>query len=231
MSRITRQALLLPLLATGTLVSAMDKPLGAGAAAITATDLTAAIPAEVRHLFAAAGDDKPLNLRGRTITRVEVNGQEAVFGEHQTGGAAVGYRVRIPQAVRPGMGSIVTIYDDGSRDVQTLSFLPSEGGEAWAEAFLQGLDSFPRVAAGASFQADRQEELVRVSINGVETSFARVGNGAAIVEYSISIPAEVRLGLGEVCLEHKDGRRVWTQLVFCKADGMEAPKAGGERKS
>ena len=231
MSRFAHQALLLlPLLATGPAISAMDKPAGAGAAA-PALNLKWAIPTEVEFLYAVAGEYKSLNLRGRTIIRVEVNGQEATFSQDQASGAAAGCRVRIPLDVKPGMGRIVSTYDDGSKEVRTFTFLPVVHGQAWADAFLEGLESFPRVAAGSSFMADHQEETVRVAINEVETSFTRVENSAVAEEYRITVPPDVRLGLGEICLERKDGRRVWSQLIFCKAAGAEDAKPGQESKT
>ena len=231
MSRFTHQALLLlPLLATGPTMPAMDKPAGAGAAA-PALNLTSVIPTEVEFLYAVAGDYKSLNLRGRTIIRVEVNGQEATFSQDQASGAAAGCQVRIPLDVKLGMGRIVSTYDDGSREIRTFAFLPVAPGHAWADAFLEGLESFPRVAAGSSFMADHQEETARVSINGVETSFTRVENSAVAEEYRIAVPMDVHLGLGEICLERKDGRRVWSQLIFCKAAGAEAGKPGEESKA
>jgi hypothetical protein len=208
----------------------MDKPAGAGAAAAP-LNLQRAIPTDVEFIYAVAGEDKSLNLRGRTIIRVEVNGQEATFIQDLASGAVTGCRVRIPMDVKPGMGRIVSTYDDGSKEVRTFAFLPQDPGQVWADAFLEGLESFPRVAAGSSFVADHQEETVRVSINKVETSFTRVENSAVAEEYRITVPTDVRLGLGEICLERKDGRRVWSQLVFSKPFGAEAPKSGEETKT
>lgn len=231
MPRFDRNALLLlPLLATGPAVPAMDKPAGA-AAASPSLDLRGAIPAEVEFLYAVAGEDKSLNLRGRTLIRVEVNGHEVPFSEDKASGATAGCRVRIPLDVKPGMGRIVSTYDDGSKEIQTVAFLPVVRDSVWAGAFLDGLESFPRAAAGSSFIADHQEETARVSINGVETSFARVENSAVAEEYRIAVPADVRLGLGEICLERKDGRRVWSKLIFSKAAVAETSAPGPESKS